>query len=80
MIREFDWQPTSKAALALGRSADTLKRKRDSKGGFLENGFHYCYGDSTNSPIIWHVERCIKAFNDQGKTSRNISENTKGEE
>ena len=72
MTREFDWLSTSKAALALGRSADTLKRKRDSEGGFLERGYHYSYGDSPNSPITWHIERCIKAFNDQGKISNNI--------
>lgn len=72
MTREFDWLSTSKAALALGRSADTLKRKRDSEGGFLEQGYHYSYGDSPNSPITWHIERCIKAFNDQGKISNNI--------
>ena len=41
MITEFDLLHTSMAALALGISADTLKRKRDSNGGFLEHGYHY---------------------------------------
>ena len=70
MTTEYDWLPTSRAALALGRSADTLKRKRDSEGGFLELGYHYCYGPSPNSPITWHIERCIRAFNDIGIASR----------
>ena len=30
MKYEYEWLPTSRAALALGRSADTLKRKRES--------------------------------------------------
>ena len=46
MITEYEWLPTSRAASALGRSADTLKRKRDSQGGFLEHGYHYCLGDT----------------------------------
>ena len=70
MTSEFDWLPTSRAALALGRSGDTLKRKRDSQGGFLEQGYHYCLGDTPNSPITWHIERCIKAFNIRGIATR----------
>ena len=70
MITEYEWLPTSRAALALGRSADTLKRKRDSNGGFLEHGYHYCLGDTPNSPITWHIERCIKAFNKRGIAAR----------
>ena len=61
---------TSRAALALGRSAETLKRKRDSQGGFLEQGYRYCLEDTPNSPITWHIERCIKAFNKRGIASR----------
>ena len=63
MKYEYEWLPTSRAALALCRSADTLKRKRDSQGGFLEHGYNYCLGDTPNSPITWHIERCIRAFN-----------------
>ena len=66
MITEYEWLPTSRAALALGRSADTLKRKRDSNGVFLERGYHYCLGDTPNSPITWHIERCVQAFNKRG--------------
>ena len=66
MITEYEWLPTSRAALALGRSADTLKRKRDSNGGFLEHGYHYCLGDTPNSPITWHIARCVQAFNKRG--------------
>ena len=70
MKYEYEWLPTSRAALALGRSADTLKRKRDIQGGFLEQGYHYCFGDSPNSPITWHIERCIRAFNKKGIAAR----------
>tara|TARA_B100000212_G_C27305077_1_gene503233 strand:- start:190 stop:309 length:120 start_codon:yes stop_codon:yes gene_type:complete len=34
MITEYEWLPTSRAALALGISADILKRKRDFQGAF----------------------------------------------
>ena len=61
---------TSEAALALGLSTDTLKRKRESQGGFLEAGFHYFYGDCSNSPIIWNVQRCREAFHKRGLAAR----------
>tara|TARA_E500000178_G_C16915461_1_gene704720 strand:+ start:758 stop:988 length:231 start_codon:yes stop_codon:yes gene_type:complete len=61
---------TSEAALALGCSTDTLKRKRESQGGFLEAGVHYFYGDCTNSPITWNIEKCREAFHQRGIQAR----------
>ena len=60
------WLPTKAAAKALGVSPDTLKRRRESVGGFLENGRHYSLGPCRNSPITWSVERCREAFNYRG--------------
>ena len=50
MITEYEWLTTSRAALALVGSPDTLKRKRYSNGGFLEHCYHYRLGDISNSP------------------------------
>lgn len=60
------WLPTKAAADALGISTDTLKRKRDIRGGFLEAGRHWCAGPTKNSPMTWCVERCRQAFHQQG--------------
>ena len=38
------WKPTPAAASELGISKDTLKRKMESRGGFLENKVHYNLG------------------------------------
>lgn len=64
------WLPTKAAAKALGVSPDTLKRRRESVGGFLENGRHYSLGPCRNSPITWSVERCREAFNYRGIRAR----------
>ena len=50
------WLPTKAAADALGISTDTLKRKREICGGFLEAGHHWCAGATPNSPMTWCVE------------------------
>ena len=49
------WKPTPAAASELGISKDTLKRKMESRGGFLENKVHYNLGPSKNSAITWNV-------------------------
>ena len=54
-------------------SAQFLKRKRDSHGGYLENGKHYFYrGDSVNAAIIWDVDLIKKAFNARGLKVRKL--------
>ena len=52
--------PTRAAAAALGRSPDYLKRLRDSHGGFLVHGTHYWVGHSSNVPITWDIEWCVR--------------------
>ena len=69
-MREELWLPTAAAAKALGVSPDTLKRRRETSGGFLENRTHYVVGPAKNSPIVWRVESCREAFNARGMQAR----------
>ena len=62
----MQWKPTPAAASELGISKDTLKRKMESRGGFLENKVHYNLGPSKNSAITWNVDRILEAFNKCG--------------
>ena len=64
------WKPTPTAASELGISKDTLKRKMESKGGFLENKVHYNLGPSKNSAILWDVDRIRASFNQRGLQAR----------
>ena len=64
------WLPTKAAADALGISTDTLKRKREICGGFLEAGLHWCAGSTRNSPLTFCVERCREAFHQRGMQAR----------
>ena len=66
----FDWMKTSLAAMQLGISPDTLHRRRDTNGGFLEMGRHYVLGPHTNSPLTWNIKECRQAFNQRGLESR----------
>lgn len=66
----MQWKPTPTAASELGVSSDTLKRRREVSGGFLENGQHYCLGPSKNSTITWDVDRVRDAFNQRGLQAR----------
>ena len=64
------WLPTKAAADALGISTDSLKRHRDTAGGFLEGGKHYNLGPTLNSSITWNVELIRQAFNARGMRAR----------
>ena len=65
---------TSEAAKFLCCSAQFLKRKRDSHGGYLENGKHYFYrGDSANAAILWDVDLIQKAFNTRALKARKLA-------
>ena len=66
----MSWMRTGDAAHHLGISTDTLKRKMESKGGFLENKVHYNLGTSKNSTITWNVDRVGDAFNKRGLQAR----------
>mgnify|MGYP001167020533 FL=1 len=60
------WLSTKSASEALAVSIDTLKRRREICGGFLEIGKHYVPGPTLNSPITWCVEGCRQAFLERG--------------
>tara|TARA_B100001093_G_C26226621_1_gene758391 strand:- start:21 stop:236 length:216 start_codon:yes stop_codon:yes gene_type:complete len=64
------WKPTPAAASELGISKDTLKRKMESRGGFLENKVHYNLGPTRNSTITWDVDRIRDEFNQRGLQAR----------
>ena len=64
------WKPTPAAASELGISKDTLKRKMESRGGFLENKVHYNLGPTRNSTIVWNVDRIRDEFNQRGLQAR----------
>ena len=66
----MQWKPTPTAASELGISKDTLKRKMESRGGFLENKVHYNLGPSKNSATTWNVDRVRDAFNQRGIEAR----------
>lgn len=68
---EFDqWMPTRDAAIALGRSTSYLKRLRDSHGGWLEAGTHYCLAPSSNASISWNVPLIRTELNKRGMKLR----------
>ena len=61
------WLPTPEAADYLGVSKDTLRRRRDTAGGYLVNGKHWRYaGDTSNSKILWAVDLIAVEFNKRG--------------
>ena len=66
------WLPTKQAAQYLSISEKTLKRRRDTHGGFLSNGKHYRYStDAPNSSILWEVESIKQEFNIRSIAARN---------
>ena len=66
----MSWMRTGDAAYQLGVSSDTLKRRREVSGGFLQNGYHYNLGPSRNSSIVWNVSAVREAFNQRGLQAR----------
>lgn len=65
------WLRTSDAAKALGCSPITLKRRRDTQGGYLELGTHYRYsGDSAKASMMWNINRITEEFNKRGNRAR----------
>ena len=61
------WVPTTAAALALGCSAQYLKKSRDIKGGFLEEGTHYRLPFSRNASNVWDIQAVQKALEERGR-------------
>lgn len=65
------WLVTKDAAIYLGISEKTLKRKRDACGGYLSNPEHYQFTtDSPNSKILWEVEGIRAEFNKRALKAR----------
>ena len=64
------WLRTHEAAAWLGCSSQYLKKNRDLKDGPLEEGIHYVYGASLNSPIRWEVKAIKEIFHYKGKLIR----------
>jgi hypothetical protein len=63
------WQPTGRAAAALGISAKTLKRYAD-EHAFLVEGKHWRFGPLSNSPRVWQVQACEEALAYRGRLRR----------
>ena len=62
---------TPKAAEYLRCSPQFLKRKRDSYGGFLEEGKHYFYSSKLSNAVInWDVELVRDELHYQGMKAR----------
>ena len=65
---------TPKAAEYLRSTSQYLKRKRDSRGGFLEEGKHYFYqGEAVNAAILWDVELVRDELHTRGMKARQIA-------
>ncbi len=68
-----NWLDTTHACAVLGIHPSTLKRRRDSHGGFLENGTHWRFKtDAANSTMMWNVEAIQKEFNRRAVKARQI--------
>ena len=66
-LTSTQWLPTPEAADYLGVSKDTLRRRRDTAGGYLINGKHWRYtGESANSKISWAVDLIAAELNKRG--------------
>lgn len=64
------WLRTPEAVVALGVSADFLKRNRDSHGGFFREGRDYVLGASLNASIRWNIDECRQRIHQQGRLAR----------
>lgn len=70
MTLKGEWLRSPDAATELGVSVSSLKRWRDSAGGFLEAGKHYRLGPSLNTPILWNVHAVAIEFHRRGLQAR----------
>jgi len=70
------WLPTPEAARHLGVHQNTLKRRRDSHGGFLVSGRDYRYAtDSVRSRILWNVDSIQEQFHKRSVATRQEANN-----
>ena len=73
---DTNWLPTPEAARHLGVHENTLKRRRDSHGGFLVSGRDYRYAtDSARSRILWNVDSIQELLHKRSVTARQKASN-----
>ena len=69
------WLSTPEAAHQLGIHFNTLKKKRDTHGGYLVAGKDYRYAtDSVRSKILWNVESIKEQFHKRSVAARNLAQ------
>jgi len=67
-----NWLSTPEAARQLGIHENTLKKKRDTHGGYLVSGRDYRFAtDSPRSKILWNVESIKEQFHKRSVVARN---------
>ncbi len=65
------WLSTPEAAHHLGIHVNTLKKRRDSHGGYLVSGRDYRYAtDSVRSKILWNVDSIKEQFHKRSVAAR----------
>lgn len=65
------WLSTPDAARHLGIHENTLKRRRDTHGGYLVSGRDYYYAtDSARSKIVWNVDSIKGQFHKRSVAAR----------
>ena len=66
------WLSTPEAAHHLGIHINTLKKRRDTHGGYLVSGRDYRYAtDAVRSKILWNVESIKEQFHKRSVAARN---------
>lgn len=69
------WLSTPEAARQLGIHENTLKKRRDSHGGYLVSGRDYRFAtDSVRSKILWNVESIKAEFHKRSVAARNLAQ------
>jgi hypothetical protein len=76
MTFNTNWLKTPHAAMELGCSQNYLKRSRDTHGGILVGGVHYCLGTSHSAPITWNVDEIRKAWHQQAMMRTQMANET----
>ena len=65
------WLSTPEAARQLGIHENTLKKKRDTHGGYLVSGRDYRFAtDSSRSKILWNIESIKEQFHKRSVAAR----------
>ena len=66
------WLATPEAAHQLGILVNTLKKRRDTHGGYLVSGRDYRFAtDAVRSKILWNIESIKEQFHKRSVAARN---------